>query len=46
MPVEVRDGLLKTHQVVNGASDNVDSGSVAGLGSEVVLEGKVVPLTK
>lgn len=46
MPVEVGNGFLQPQQIVHGADDDVDSGGVARLSAQVVLEGQVVALTQ
>lgn len=46
VPIEVRDGLLYTKQVVHCTHNDIDSGGVARLRPQVVLEGEVVPLAQ
>ena len=46
MPVEVRNRLLESEQVIHSAHYDVDSGGVASLSTQVVLEVQVVSLTQ
>ena len=46
VPVEVRDTLLKSKEIVHGTDDYVDGGRVTSLRSKVVLEVRVVSLTE
>ena len=46
VPVEVGDGLLQTKEKVHSAHDDVDSGGVASLCTQVVLESQVVSLAE
>ena len=46
VPVEVRDALLQSKEIVDCGDDNVDGGRVASLRSEVVLKVGVVSLAK
>ena len=42
MPVEIRDALLETEEIVHSADDDVHCGRVASLSSKVVLEVSIV----
>ena len=46
VPVEIRDALLESKEIVNRADDDVDSGRVASLRLEVVLKVSVVALAE
>lgn len=46
VPVEVRDALLQSKEIIDRGDDNVDSGRVASLRSEVVLKVGVVSLAQ
>ena len=46
VPVEVRDALLQSKEIVNCTDDNIHSGRVPSLSSKVVLKLCVVALTE
>lgn len=42
MPIKIRDGFLKSEEIVHSAHDDVDSGGVPSLSPQIILEREVV----